>query len=181
MKFFDKIKKNLANLALTQKLKSLNRNRQVYNLNTAKTAGIIFTANHESDWLQIKDFIDFLKTQDIQSTILAYLKNKKLKYYYTQLNKINFFSIEDLKWAYIPKPDVVQKFLEKEYDLLIDMDIEHSFPTSYITALSKARFKVGLKNGEENNYFDFMIDLGNFKNTEEYLKQIKHYLSIINN
>ncbi|MBN2520539.1 MAG: hypothetical protein JXB17_08550 [Bacteroidales bacterium] len=180
MTIFSGFRKNLGNFSLTKRLKKLKREKKVFNFKSAKTAGIIFSANNESDWLENKLFIDFLKSQDIQLTILVYLKNKKLKNYYTHINKINYFSIEDLKWSYTPKPGFVNRFMEKDYDLLIDMDTEHSFPTAYITALSKAHFKVGLKNNE-HNYFDLMIDLGNFKNKEEYFNQIKHYLSIINN
>ena len=161
-------------------MKKLRRDKRVFNLNSAKTAGVIYTAKEESEWLHNKEFIEFLRGMGIKLTVLVYLENKNLKFYYSQLSKVNFFSVEDLNWSQVPKSGFIYKFVEKEYDLLIDLDVEPNFPTSCITALSRAHFKVGLKNNI-HDYYDLMIDLGNFKNQEEYFKQVKHYLSIINN
>ena len=179
MILFENIRLKIAHNKLNKRLKKSFRNKKVYNLNTAETAGIIISTDNEADWLENKPFLDFLKDKKIKITVLIYLKNKGLISYYSQLEKINYFSSEQLSFFFIPKADYINKFCKKDFDLLIDLSLNHYYPTIYVTALSKAKFKVGLKN-ECHQHFDLMIDLGNLKSREVYFEQLKHYLSLLN-
>lgn len=179
MVLFENIRLKIAHNKLKKRLKKNFRKKKVCNYNTAETAGIIISTDNEADWLENKPFLDFLKDKKIKVTILMYLKNKGLVSYYSQLQKVNYFSGEQLSFLFIPKADYINKFLKKDFDLLIDLSLYHYYPTTYITAMSKAKFKVGLKNNY-NQYFDLMIDLGNLKSREVYFEQLKHYLSLIN-
>ncbi len=179
MILFHKIRLKFGHKILTKRLKKTFRNKQVYNLGLAETAGILISTENEADWLENKPFIDFLNDNKIKLTVLIYLKNKNLISYYSQLQKVNYFSKDRLTFFFVPKADFIDKFCKKEFDLLIDLSLNHFFPTTYITALSKAHFKVGLKN-EYNQFYDLMIDLGNLKNREVYFEQLKHYLTLLN-
>ncbi|MBN2347510.1 MAG: hypothetical protein JXJ22_01655 [Bacteroidales bacterium] len=176
---FEKIRLDLAGRILKKRLKKVFRQKKVFNFNNAENAGIIFTSENETDWLENKPFIEFLNEKKIKVTVLVFLKNKKLVNYYSQLQKINYFTKKGTSLFFIPNDEHVVQFYKKEFDLLIDLSMVHNFQLSFITAMSRAHFKVGLRN-EINQYYDFMIDLGNIKNKEVYFNQLKHYLSIIN-
>jgi hypothetical protein len=72
-------------------------------------------------------------------------------------------------------------FINKRFDILIDINFDKLVPLPYISSLSNAGLKVGLFDTDSNKpSFDLMIDIPQPVETETYLKQIMHYLEIIN-
>lgn len=179
VKVLKKTRLNIANRLLNNRLKKVSRDRSAINIDDANVVGIFFIAKEESDWLENKPFIDYLIEKKIKPRILVYLENKDLSYYYSQLQKVSYFTNEDLNWFYIPKSDAVKEFIETNFELLINLEIYTSFPSRYVIALSMAQMKVGLRS-DKNPFHDLMIDLPEETKREDYFEQLKHYLSIIN-
>jgi len=63
--------------------------------------------------------------------------------------------------------------------LLFVLTKDNTFPITYMGSLSRASFKAGKAN-VNNDMFDIMIELKNGGDLKELKNQIMHYLSILN-
>ena len=111
---------------------------------------------------------------------LGFVKNKNLVQRFLPKLSYDFFSKRDLTWFYKPIHAQVRDFIDKEFDLLIDLSMQDNFPLKYIAGLSNAMLRVGKYSEENTQYYDLMIDTSSTMTSDEYLGQIRHYLTIIN-
>lgn len=74
----------------------------------------------------------------------------------------------------------MRNFIEEEYDLLIDLNINDHFALKYIAALSKATFKVGKYEEDDVPIHDMMIDSDHTKTVKYFLRQIDTYITMLN-
>lgn len=91
----------------------------------------------------------------------------------------NSLTVADLNWWGIPKPEKVNDFLDMNFDLLLNIAFEPNFAVDYVTALSKARFKIGSSPNNEN-HFDLNINVGENKDPLYLAKQQIFYLAQLN-
>ena len=164
---------------LKKRLKSLNRKVKIHNFNTAKTAGIIFNSPDEKSFEDIKHFLSFLSNNELKVIALGYIPSNKIPENYLMRKGINFYCKSDLNWYYKPKNELVDQFINQEFDILFDLSIKNYFTVNYVGSLSKAAFKIGKQS--ENAYHDLLIDIKANDTIEYLIEQIKHYLNIINN
>jgi len=174
------IKLKIGNKILHSKVKKLKRQRGVFNLNNTKTAGIIFNATKQESFDIANDFVKFLEHKNITVKSLGFVDSKEVRDFYRETVNSKYFSKKNLNWYGKPKNENVEKFITQEFDLLLDLSLIDEYPIIYISALSKAKFKVGRLSGKEE-YLDFMIDISKNPKYDYLIKQIKHYLSILNN
>jgi hypothetical protein len=177
MKLFKQIRLNIGNKILLKRLPKNRRAKKICNFDNAKHIGIVFATNAEHEWIENKQFIEYLQNKNFKVSVLAYLQNKKLIEYYKRISNVDFFSDKELDFFFIPKKNY--NFTNIKFDILIDLSFDIVFPLTYIIAMSKSGFKVGIMN-KIHNYYDFMIDLGTLKNKSLYIEQIKHYLTLLN-
>lgn len=173
------IKIAIGNRILKKKLRHFSRVREGHNLETAKTAGIIFTPTDQISFEQIKHFLSYLSGYKLQIYVLGYVDAKVIPESFLFWKGINLFSRKELSWVRIPQTPLITDFIEKPFDILLDLSLEDYFPVEYISRLSKAKFKVGRFTSVHNS-FDLMFDIENNKSLEVYLEQIKNYLNLIN-
>ncbi len=96
---------------------------------------------------------------------------------------MKFLKTTDINFAFIPFSEDAKSFMEKKYDVLIDINPSRVFPLTYIATLSPSPMKVGVDNDSDtqNSPYDLMIQTGHVINIGTFLEQVAHYLSIINN
>ncbi|WP_297095428.1 hypothetical protein [uncultured Draconibacterium sp.] len=92
----------------------------------------------------------------------------------------NSLIVNDLNWWGIPKPEKVSDFIEMELDLLLCLAEEKNYAVDYITALSRAKFKIG-SSESDNSYFDLNIKIDQNKDTMFLAEQQIFYLAQLNN
>jgi hypothetical protein len=163
----------IAKRILNSKLSLVTREKQVNNLDTAKTAGVLWMIDQKESFGKIQES---LAKAGIQCTGLCYspARNAKLP------EGINGFTRRHTNfWTEIPKAQMVDNFIHQKFDLLIDLTAHKYFPLVYIAALSQANFKVGYS-GNTQNYFDLNIDFQTQPNVEQLAEQILYYLTRIN-
>ena len=153
---------------------------QMTNLMDAKRIGILYTLDEVPDYDRISEFVSQLQGNHKEVKALGFVNNKNLIQRFLPKISYDFFSNRDLTWFYKPIHTQVRDFIEKEFDLLIDLSLHDSFPLKYISGLSKALLRVGKFSEENIAYYDLMIDMKPTMTSEEYLGQIQHYLTIIN-
>src|SRR5690554_4167723 len=91
----------------------------------------------------------------------------------------NIITPKDLNWMGFPKEGVADEFIKSEYDLLLNIALEQSPVLHYLTAFSRAHFKIGWTSTEPN-FFDLNIQINN-RNDALYLAQQQiYYLEQLN-
>ncbi len=145
----------------------------------ARTVGIIFHQEDNKSFEAVQRFVETLAKEGKQISVIGYIESKIIPDIYLLRKGYSFFCLKDLNWFCSPKPSFVYDFIEKDFDLLINLSIDSLFPVEYIYALSKAKFKVGkYTNGSE--HADLLIDIKSSRDINYLIQQIIYYLSIIN-
>jgi hypothetical protein len=179
-KVFKQIRVKIGQHNLLKEQSNLGRNLRLKNLDQAKRIGILYTLDDIPDYNKISDFVSELQHKHKDVKALGFVKNKNLITRFLPKLSFDFFSIRDLSWFYRPIHIKLKDFIEKEFDLLIDLSTYESFPLKYIAGLSHSLCKVGRFSEENSNYYDLMIDIKPSATLDDYIGQVRHYLTIIN-
>jgi hypothetical protein len=173
----------IGGILLRRELKSINQVRKVnkFKFDDAKTVGIIFDATNAEDFELVKRYVNDLRENNKKVRVLGYFKSNGVPALtYSKLD-FDFFSNKEVSLFGKPTPVFIRNFIDEEYDLLIDLNIHDHFALRYVAALSKAVFKVG-KFEEENDIHthDMMIDSDHTKTIKYFLRQIDTYITMMN-
>ena len=172
MQFVEDIKQKLGDFFFKRELKSNARKREVHNLHTAHSIGILYDATEREDMLKVSEFVNalFKTKKDVNL--------KELTHHHMPMLQFDFFFLKDLNWYYKPQNYIIKNFVEKDYDILINLCDSNCIPVKYLAGISPAKFKVG-KYEEDIDLYDMMIDVK--ENTiSALIKEIHHYLTVIN-
>lgn len=91
----------------------------------------------------------------------------------------NILTHKDLNWYGLPKPGPVDDFINTEFDILLNIALNQSLQFDYVTALSRARFKIG-SSKEETNFFDLNINIIGKQDALYLARQQIFYLGQLN-
>jgi hypothetical protein len=162
-------------------LEKSGRSRKLTNLKDAKRIGILYNLDEVPDYEVVAEFVTRLQHDRKEVKALGYVKNKNLISRFLPKLSFDFFSGKDMNWFYKPVKDKVMDFISKDFDLLIDLDMKDSLPLKYISGLSMSMCRIGRYSEENTSCFDLMIDVNPSTPVNEFIRQITHYLTIINN
>lgn len=176
---FGKIRKKIGQYYFKKENALVEHHCQMTNLQDAKKIGILYTVNDVPDYEWVSNFVSELQGEHKEVKALGFVKNKNLVQRFLPKLSFDFFSKRDLTWFYKPIHKQVRDFIEKEFDILIDLSLHDSFPLKYIAGLSNALLRVGKFSEENTEYYDLMIDLNPSMTSDDYLGQIQHYLTVI--
>ena len=163
---------------LNKSIKKLTRNTSFQNYSTAKKVGVIFNATQQDTYDLARKYIKDLTNRNIKVSALGFVNSKEVLDFYKKSSSFDFFSRKNLNWYSKPNNPNTQEFINEEFDILIDLSIVEDFPIQYIVGLSKAQFKVGCVK-ENENFYDFMIQLNEQKELSYFIEQLEHYLGMI--
>ncbi len=182
MSIIKSIKQFIANRALKQELLSDKRTRKAnkFNFDSIKTIGILFDATSAEDYEIVKRYVLFLREHRKRVKVIGFFNTKNLPPMTYSKLEYDFFATKDINWMGKPSSTVIKNFIDEEFDLLIDLNVHDHFPLKYISALSKAIFKVGKYNEKDIDMYDMMIDADNTKTVKYFLRQIDIYITMMN-
>jgi len=138
------LKFKIANRILSSKLNSVVREKKVFNLDSAQSAGILWTFDQKESFDRMETE---LKNAGIKSVGLCYfqLRNAVIPF------EINGFTRKQTRcWTEIPKSELAEDFIHQKFDILIDLTGQRNFPMIYVTALSESAFKIGYAGNSAN-------------------------------
>ena len=179
MKFIEEIKHKIGQFVFLRELQNNKREKSACSLDQSHSIGILYDATSESDILKIKPFVDYFFNLKKEVKALGFVNAKELSNLHTPKLQYDFFSNKDLNWYYKPQNYIIDNFVKKEYDILINLCDSNCIPIKYLVASSIAHFKIGRY---EDNYtiYDLMIELNKDKSIDKLMQEIKHYLTLIN-
>lgn len=163
------------NYLVKKRLKTHKVVHEIKNLKNATTIGILFNGTNEDVMPIINSYVKVLEQQKKKVTTLGFIDTN---HPIDALN-VNTFARKQVNWLFIPNHPVPLDFLEKPFDILINIFLEESATLEYISTFSKAKFRVGPYFSGKNNCFDFMLNGGD--SIASFIQQIHHYLEIIDN
>ncbi len=178
MNFINKWRIKAGNYFLNKMLPLVQRKKHFESFAKAKMVGIVFNATDKEDFELVKRYVRYLKDCDKKVKALGFFNTYKVpELTYSKL-EWDFFTIKDLSWNYIPNKNFIENFINEEYDILIDMNLNHDFPLHYVSSLSKAHFKIGKY--KTNADYDLMIEMPDEKGLKFYLRSIDQYIQLLN-
>jgi len=163
-----------------KELSKTGHDHKLINLEKARCVGILYTLDDLPVYEVVSDFVTQLQKQHIEVKALGFVRNKNLISRFLPKLSYDFFSRKDINWFYRPIHTKVRDFINKEFDILIDLSLQDSFTLQYISGLSKSFCRVGKFSEENTNYYDLLFDVNPSVTLPDYIKQITHYLTIIN-
>lgn len=177
---FIKIRQLFGNYLLKKESARLQRNKRAFNMAEAKTFTILFEASKLEDVDLVKKYAGYLKEMKKKVRIIGYFNTPyPPDFTYSKL-EYEFFSVKELTWYLAPSGSFLNAFLEEEFDVLIDLNLDNHFPIKYISTLSRACFKIGRYSEENQNVFDLLLDIEQGKTFKYFLRQVDIYLDMIN-
>lgn len=176
---FKKIRVKIGESILRRKLRTRKRDRCIHDFRSARLIGVLFKTNNLTDFQHVKNFLHYLRDLDSKVIALCYIDSKKIPDYYLLVKGFNFFTRKSVNLFYIPTHPVVNDFIEQPLDMLIDLSVEDVFSIQYIGILSKAKFKIGIRQKRMEKYYDLMIDIGKDKSINNLIENIKTYIPIL--
>ncbi|MDR1886361.1 MAG: hypothetical protein LBQ70_00460 [Prevotellaceae bacterium] len=149
------------------------RREAAYNFETAKTMGIIYPFGINIDTV-LSAMKDVAKRYDIKLTSLIYFPQDKLPEGIETNPSLIFFSNNECNWFGKPKTTAINRFVDTNFNLLIDLSPIVWYPLHYIAISSRADFKIGRITHETYNPYNFVL-LGS-KSEEHFIKDLTAYL-----
>jgi hypothetical protein len=169
MNILTKVRSYWGKKAIESQLNSLKRTVVSCNIKDAETIGILFNATHQVSFEIVKELVKNLGTKHNSIDVLGYVDSKQLIDHYLYRKGFDFFTRKQLNWFFKPETENVKAFINKPFDLLINLSLDEPYPILYILASSVAKFKAGLF-VEGQDYLDFMIDISKEKEAMENLR-----------
>ncbi|MEM7163190.1 MAG: hypothetical protein AAF487_12205, partial [Bacteroidota bacterium] len=105
---------------------------------------------------------------------------KEAPIYHMHKLEFDYFDQSDINWFGKPKSDNIKNFVNKDFDILLDMTQGEYLPLNYVLKQSRAKFKVGPFSEEREYDFDLNIESKRNQGLEEFIKQVNYFLNRIN-
>ena len=178
--YFKNIRIAAGKYLLKAEAEHVRRVKTAFNMFDAKTFVILFEGSKMEDVELVKKYVNYLKEMKKKVRVIGFFNTEyPPDFTYSKLD-YEFFSIKELNWHMRPAGTFVRAFLEEEFDVLIDLNVDDHFPLTYLSTLSNAHFKVGKFSRENQKELDLLIDITKGKTFKYLLQQVDIYLQMIN-
>ncbi len=175
-----KIKSKIAHYLFHREFSSQSRQHRLISFNNAKSIGILYDSTNERNYDIIKKYVKELReTYKKDVLALGYYDKKELPNDRFAKLGLDFFTRKSLNWHYKPIAPIVKNFMVKDFDILIDLHTSNSIIFRYITASTKAKFKIGKYSRLAAPFYDFMISIQDGVSLPQFIEQVNHYLNQI--
>lgn len=174
-----KYKVAIGNFLLQKELKRVKRDKRNFSLDSSKTFGILYEYKNDEDFMVVDDLIHELQALKKEVKVLAYISDPNLLKYIPQKLSVDFFQLNDLTWYLSPKSTYVSSFVNTSYDILIDLNVNNVLPLKFVSATSKAHYKVGIYQEEMKEILDLLIKPKKKSSLKELIQEILYFLKLL--
>ena len=178
---FENLRYKIAKLIVRRKVARLKRQKALYDFASAKYIGVLCSPKNEAVTAQLKKFLSYISQKGIKYSVFGYFDGKIIPENFLYIKGIDFITQQDLNFLFIPRGEIVDKFINEPFDMLINCNIDRYFPIEYMSQLSLAKCKVGIMQKGSENCYDVMIDVTKKKTLEYFLENLELYLSNLRN
>ena len=168
-------------MLLRLKAAKMQRQKKLYDFASAKYVGVLCSPQDVFTTAYLKEFLHSLSRKGIKYSVYGYFDGETIPENFLYLKDIDFITKQDLNFLFIPKEPVMQKFVNEPFDMLINCNLNDYFPVEYMSKLSMAKFKVGIRREEGEQPYDLMIDISKNPTIEYFIENLEIYLSNLRN
>jgi hypothetical protein len=179
MKIIEDIKNTMGRMLLSRELDHKRVKRTLVPFSEAQHIGIVYYAGVKANEDIISGYANQLRQEGKKVFTMGYVDGKQLPHTKKFSLQNEFFWKEKLNGFNLPIKGKIGRFLELDFDLLLNLYLEASLPMQAIAAYSHAKYRVGAHIAGGLDYYDAMIDVGPGKNLDFLIQQIDFYLKTI--
>jgi hypothetical protein len=179
MKFIQDIKNAIGRFSLGREIAGKRIKRQLTSFREVDHVGIVYNAGSNANEDLVTNYANQLRQEGKKVFLLGYVDEKQLPHNKKFNMQSEFFWREKLNGINLPIKGKVGRFLEMEFDLLLNLYIEPLLPLQAVAAYSKARYRVGAHIEGSLDYYDALIDTGERNDLSFLIQQIDFYLKAI--
>ena len=176
----DTIRSFIRNYSFLNELARVNRFRKIVNLNEARSIGILYNLVDENSYRIIEGIVGKLQQTGKEVKAVGLVRNKSMVNRFLPKLSYDFLTRKDINWFGKPTGIRVRDFIQRDWDILIDLSLDNNQSLKYIAGLSNARLKVGPSGKDKEHYYDFMINAAMHTTVIDFYEQVEHYLLVIN-
>ncbi len=171
------IRIRLGQMHILSELKKARFKREVVSFDEANKIGLLYDATDEKDSEAIKNYVKTVRST-FKKDILAmgFVDKKVLPASQFAQYGLDFFTKKDLNYKMIPTDPIVRNFINEKFDILINLNSGKCFPLRYISAMSRARFRVGRYLKSDIDYYDMMVQMKGEPSIKVVIEEIEHFL-----
>lgn len=177
----NKLKEYFAKLKVQKMERSLPS--KVYNYHNSNLIGVVASLESETQYNLIIRYVQKLKeSYGIRRVIcLFYCDAKELPEYFKETNFVSGITKLDFSYTGISDHKGFKEFLNEKFNILLDFSRNVNTEDEFIVKSSKASFKVGKFAAENQDLYDFMIDLDGSRDLSKFMDSLDRYLVMIDN
>jgi ADP-heptose:LPS heptosyltransferase len=164
-----KTRKKAGEYFLRKEFANISRTIAVTNFEEAETIALIFDATDKEEFEVVKKYIKKLKENKRKVRAIGFYDGKEEPVLMSSKLEYDFFSRKQLKW----------NFMQEPFDLLINLCMNFKTPLLYVTALSRAKFKVGRQHTQYEPYYDLLLNVEDGTGLKNFIAVAEKYLSMI--
>jgi len=174
-----RLKQTIANFLFLREYRNQKRISRSVTFDEAKKIGILYEATSDRNYEIVKQFVKEIRAQQKDVLALGYVDQKELPHMRFAKLGLDFFTRKSVNWKMKPQHPSVSNFINNDFDILINLNTEKCFPLKYISAMTKARFKVGKYDQKNFPFCDMMIQAGENIGLKDFIDQVTHYLKLL--
>jgi len=179
MSINNKVRHQIANFLFLREYRLQKRNFHSVTFDEAKKIGILYEATSDKNYEIVKQFVKDIRAQQKDVLALGYVDRNELPQMRFAKLGLDFFTRKAVNWKMKPQHPSVSNFINNEFDILINLNTEKCFPLKYISAMTKARFKVGRYDIKNFPFCDLMIETKEHTGLKDFAEQVVHYLKLL--
>ena len=179
MKLIEDIKNYIGRFLLGREIAQKKLKRTFTSFNDVQHIGIVYNAEKKEEEALVVNYANQLRQDGKKVFLMGYVDLKQLPHSKKFSMQSEFFWKEKLNEFNLPMKGKIGRFLEMDFDLLLNLYFEPSLPMQAIAAYSNAKYRVGAKIEGGLDYIDAMIDVGQKKELSFLIEQIDFYLKNI--
>ena len=154
------------------------RVKEINKFNDIKIIGILFEIKEEEDYRLVLQLIDEIRNQQKKVYAIAYCNEKHLPVYCEDTLFLSHFCKKDIKGLAFPKGNYVERFTNREYDLLINLDRKVIEVLFYLFSKTKAKCKTAIHHEGFEKTADFMINISEEDYSyKTHINELVYYLN----
>ena len=178
---FERLKR-IKQQRIVKQLSSLKRTKVMHNFDTANVIGIIFDVSTEENWMKICSVVKKFEEYGKKVYLVGKIDNREnLNFIITNTNVTLVHAKTDINFWGVPKISLLHQFLDRKYDVLINAMIDSDdFFSLFVNMHTLSDLKIARDNFDNEKYYDLLIKVDSDMSESDFLKQVIHYLTLIN-
>ncbi len=171
------IRQKIARYIFHQEFRNYQVPERIVPFDKAKSIGIIYDSTNEKYFELVKRYVKEIRDLHHKEVLaLGYYDHNELPAMRFAKLGMDFFTRKALNWHFKPTTQIVKNFINRDFDILIDLHTGNSIPFRYIVAMSKAKFKIGRYEKSTASFYNFMISTRDQLSLPQFIEQVNHYL-----